>query len=192
MTNNQPDNEIISRIRTGDRKAYEELYRRYYPLIFDFARNIVKNDIEGQDITTETFIKIWLQKDKLKEGGDIKAFLYTITRNACFDHLRSKQRRNASHGEILYLSNEMEILNDFASIDLNLIEKKVIQDINSRIEKLPPKCRQVFKLIFFQGKKILEVAKQLGISPRTVQNHKTSAIRQLRNAFLRNDLSSSD
>jgi len=191
MINSQPDNDDISGFIAGDRKAYEKVYKHHYLPIYNFANGIVKNDQEAKDIAMEAFIKLWGQRDKFKDRENVKAFLWVITRNACFDYLRSIRRRNASHGEILYLSKEEERMASFKSFDFELIEREVIE-VLSQIEALTPRCKDVVKLIFFHGMQVWEIAQQLNISPGTVRYHKTNAIKQLKNVLLKNNLLSSD
>jgi RNA polymerase sigma-70 factor (ECF subfamily) len=183
MNKGQADNDLISRFRTGDREALKEIYLSHYDAIFLFANRIVRNVEEANDITSDTFIKLWKQHAGFKNLPNIKAFLYLTCRNACFDHLRSRQRHNASHREIRYLSREGELWSD-----RELIEMEVLREIRLQVERLPPKCREVFKLIFFKRKKTREVAEQLGVSLATVQEHKSIAIKKLRNALLRKEL----
>lgn len=183
MNKDLSDNDLLTRFCTGDRQALKEIYLFHYNAIFSFACRIVRNVDEANDITSDTFIKLWKQHAGFKNLPNIRAFLYLTCRNACFDHLRSRQRHQASHKEIRYLSREGELWND-----RERIEMEVLQEIGLLVETLPPKCKEVFKLIFFKRKKTREVAEQLGISLATVQEHKSIAIKKLRNALLHKDL----
>jgi RNA polymerase sigma-70 factor (ECF subfamily) len=175
--------DLISRFQTGDRQALKEIYLSYYDVIFAFANRIIRNADEANDITSDTFIKLWKQHAVFKNLLNVRAFLYLACRNACFDHLRSRQRHQASHKELRYLSKEGELSND-----REIIEREVLREIGLQVETLPPKCRQVFELIFIKRKKTREVAEQLGLSLATVQGHKSNAIKKLRNALLQKDL----
>jgi RNA polymerase sigma-70 factor (family 1) len=183
MKKDQLDNDLFSRFRKGDRRANQELYLVYHDAIFVFASRIVRNTEEADDITSDTFNKLWDQRKDFKNLSNIRAFLYLTCRNACFDYLRSLQSHKTSHKEILYLSKEGEMPGD-PGVD----ETEVWKEIYQQVEKLPPRCGQVFRLIFFDGKKTREVAVQLGVTLATVQTHKSIAIKKLRDALLRKDL----
>jgi RNA polymerase sigma-70 factor (ECF subfamily) len=88
-----------------------------------------------------------------------------------------------SHQEIRYLSKEGELWSD-----REVFETAVLKEIRLQAKRLPPRCREVFELIFFKGKKTREVAMQLGVTLATVQTHKTIAIKKLRDALIRKDL----
>lgn len=183
MDKGQADNELIYRFRAGDRQALKEIYASYYDAIFLFANRIVRNADEANDITSDTFIKLWRQHAGFKNLPNIRAFLYLTCRNACFDLLRTRQSHQASHKEILYLSRETEM-----ESDREIVEMEVLREIGLQVEALPPKCKEVFELIFFKQRKTREVAAQLGVSLATVQEHKSIAIKKLRIALLRKDL----
>lgn len=183
MNKSLSDHDLISRFQTGDRQALKEIYLSYYEAIFSFANCIVRNMEEANDITSDTFIKLWKQKAGFKNLLNIRSFLYLACRNACFDHLRSSRRHNASHKEIRYLSKEGEWPDDREAI-----ERELLWEIGLQVEMLPPRCREVFELIFFKSKKTREVAEQLGLSRATVQEHKSIAIKKIRNALLQKDL----
>ncbi len=177
------DSDLFSRFRKGDRRANQEIYLLYYDAIFVFASRIVTNTEEADDITSDTFHKLWNQRKEFKNLSNIRAFLYLTCRNACFDYLRSLQSHKTSHKEILYLSKEEEF-----PFGQGVDETEVWKEIDRQVEKLPPRCREVFGLIFFDGKKTREVAMQLGVTLATVQTHKSIAIKKLRNALMRKDL----
>jgi len=183
MNRGQSENELISRFREGDRQALKEIYLSHYTAIFSFANRIVRNKEEANDITSDTFIKLWKQHADFKNFPNIKAFLYLTCRNACFDHLRSLRRHQSSHEELRYLSVEGE-----SHSDREFIEMEVLVEIGLLVKTLPPRCQEVFELIFFKKKKTWEVAKELGVSLATVQGHKSIAIKKLRNALLKRDL----
>jgi RNA polymerase sigma-70 factor (ECF subfamily) len=183
MNKDQLDNDLFSRFRKGDRQANQEIYLFYYNAIYSFANGIVRNVEEADDITSETFFKLWKQYEDFKNLTNIRAFLYLTCRNACFDYLRSLQSHKMSHQEIRYLSKEGELWSDRETF-----ETEVLREVRLQAKRLPPRCREVFALIFFRGKKTREVAKQLGVTLATVQTHKAIAIKKLRNALIRKDL----
>ena len=107
-----------------------------------------------------------------------------ITRNVCYDHLRRKKKNSLSEAEILYLSEQSAYVENSALMDREVIENEVVYAVYSQIDKLPAQQKRIFKLIFFDGEKVSQIAKLLGIRPQTVLNHKRNAIINLRNSFL--------
>jgi len=183
MNTGQSGNDLAFRLRAGDRQALKEIYLSHYNALFFFAYRLVRNVAEANDITSDCFIKLWRQHDGFENYANIRAYLYLTCRNACFDILRSRQRHNASHREIRYLSQVEELSDDREQDQVELLE-----EIGRQVERLPPRCREVFKMMFFNRKKAREVAEQLGISLSTVHWHKASALNKLRIALLQKDI----
>jgi RNA polymerase sigma-70 factor (family 1) len=183
MNEIRPDNHLISRFREGDRDAFWEICQFYNNRILAFARKIMKNDADAEDIVSETFLKLWRHRQRHEVLRNVKAFLVVTTRNACIDEMRSRKRHRAAHKEIRHLSQEAEMPGDQEGMRAD-----VINEIRLLLETLSPKRREVMRLIFFMGKKTAEVAEQLGISNATVLVHKSDAIRQLRDILRKKNL----
>ena len=183
MNTGQSDNGLVDRLKAGDRQALKEIYLSHYNALFFFAYRLVRNAVEANDVTSDCFVKLWRQHARFKNSANVKAFLYLTCRNACFDILRSRQSHHASHKEIRYLSREEELISD-----RERVQTELLKEIHLQVERLPPKCREVFKLIFFNKKKAREVAEQLGVSLSTVQGHKSSTLKKLRSALSQKDL----
>ncbi|MHA4807912.1 RNA polymerase sigma factor [Flavitalea flava] len=173
---------ICARLREGDRKAFEEIYRSAFRLIYFICKTIVRDKTEAEDITSKTFLKLWETRWKFRSQDHIHAFLLVTSRNASFDYLRARQRQMKAREEIRYLSNETVL-----SHDEEIVRKDLIRELKLRLEKLSPKSREVIKFLYFKEKEIREVAAALGISPVTVSGHKTNALKKLREAFSLNN-----
>ena len=171
--------DIIEKFRRGDAVATKALFDMFYRRLCYYAESILHQRQEAEDIVVESFLKLMRKRDDFEHTGDIKSFLYTATRNACIDYLRKQKRHRQSENEIQYLSEQSA-----STEDIQLINAEVLATLHQEIERLPPQCAQVFKLMFFQQLTTDQVAKQLSISPKTVLNQKGKAILLLRKAFL--------
>ncbi len=172
----------IERFRKGSRVDFQCVYEQYYDSIYTFAYNLVCNEAEAQDITTETFIKLWRLHENFESLNNIKAFLYVTNRNACLNALRFLQKQRLVHKEVLYLiGQEKDIKNE-------MIDAEVFSELNKKIENLPDKCRKIFKLIYLNNLSTSEVAEEMGISNQNVLNQKARAIQILRSGLLRKSL----
>ena len=177
------DNDIwMHRCKTGDESALKDVFDRYGGSLFFFAKNIIDNKEEAEDIVAESFIKLWRQRATFVEQRNIKAYLYVITRNACLNHLKHIKRRNSSHKELMYLENEghEEVMNRVIHAEL----LKIVQD---EIEKLPELAKKIFKLTFVEGLKPDEIALQLSMPTQNVRNNKSRALEILRLSLARRD-----
>lgn len=171
--------DIVEKFRLEDAAATRELYDMFYRPLCYYADSIVHQRQEAEDIVVESFLKLLKKRQDFEDIADIKSFLYTATRNACIDYLRKQKRHRQSESEILYLSEQIS-----SPGDTLLINTEVLHLLYQEIERLPPQCALVFKLLFFQRLTTDETAAQLGISTKTVLNQKGKAIQLLRKAFL--------
>lgn len=168
----------IAAFRDGRQKDFKHAYDLYYDLIYTFAYNLIGKEDEAQDITTDTFIKLWRLHENFESLNNIKAFLYITSRNACLDFLRHLKVERKTYGNILYSQKLEELLPN------EMIDAEVFIELDRQIERLPTKCRKIFKLIYYQNLNTSEVAQELGISNQNVLNQKARAIQLLRTALV--------
>lgn len=169
----------IELFRTGDRVQFKIAYELLYEPIYIFVYNLVKDEHEAQDITTDTFVKLWRLHASFESFSNIKAFLYVTSRNACLDYFRKLQRDRSAQKEIMYLLRDgSDVKNE------EVIEATVFSELARQIESLPGKCRKIFELIYFNNLSTAEVAEQMGISNQNVLNQKAKAINILRSGPL--------
>jgi RNA polymerase sigma-70 factor (family 1) len=162
----------------GDEKAFHGLYQQLYPSILVLANNMVSNKQEAQDICTESFIKLFQTQEKFESIQNIKAFLFTITRNACINSIKKQARHSLGHKQLLYLAE------DKVEIFKNETEAELVEMIYASIEELPKKCRKIFKMTLL-GYSYEEIAEHHNISISTVRNQKARGLKLLRIALLK-------
>jgi RNA polymerase sigma-70 factor (family 1) len=171
----QKHTDIISKFHEGDEAAVRHVYHLHYRAICYFAEQLINDKAEAEDIAVNTFIKLLNKRTDFDNLTDIKSFLYTAARNACFDLLRRNKVKDKLGRELAYLSAPDEQFGE-----QEMIIAKVLQVIYVEAEKLPGQCKQVFKLIFMEGKSTAIVASEMNISPQTVLNQKNKALQVLR------------
>lgn len=169
------EKDIITDFHLGKEKASHHLYNLHFPSLCYFADRMIDDKHEAEDIVVDTFMKLLNKKADFDNLSDIKSFLYTATSNACLDSLRKRKRQESVHREIKYLLAEDENV----GID-EMIIAKVLQTIHIEIEGLPTQCRKIFKSIFLENKSTSKIAIEMKISPQTVLNQKSKALRLLR------------
>jgi len=182
-----PDNyDLINGFRNGEEVSVRHLYHLHYRALCYFAEQLVSDKQEAEDIAVESFIKLLQKKTDFNNLSDIKSFLYTTTRNACFDLLRKNKVKDKSNRELEYLAQP-----DDQFGEAEMITAKVLQTIYAEMENLPSQCRKVFTSIFIEGKTTAAIAEEMGISSQTVLNQKSKALQTLRFALYKEGLLSS-
>jgi RNA polymerase sigma-70 factor (family 1) len=170
--------DLVALFNRGNEKAYYGLYRELYPSIFTLANKMVNNTQEAQDICTESFVKLFQTKEKFETLQNLKAYLFSITRNACLDVIKMEERHSLRHKELLYLmENKEEVFKQEVEADL-------VEMVYASIEDLPKKCRNILKMTL-TGISYEEIAARLNISVSTVRNQKARGVKLLRIALLK-------
>lgn len=167
---------IIDRFKTGDEQAFTIVYDRFYYSIYQYARQWLKSSSDAEDVTAETFIKLFHHRERFVSHANIEAFLKVTVRNACFNNLRYHRVRASKREELIYqLSQEEQA--DFRWVQA---EEAFLDLVFAEVDRLPEKMRNIFLLSYRDGLKPAEIAEKLGLEVRTVSNQKTNAIRILK------------
>lgn len=166
---------IISAFKKGDEKATQQLFNSFFKPLCFFNEQIVGNRQLAEDIATESFIKLIDRKHDFFGIAPMRSFLFVVSKNACIDFLR-QNKKNVALGEHL---NGLVNWDD-SFIEREMIIAKVLQIIYTEIEMLPNQCKNVFRSIFIEGKTTHEIAREMQISPQTVLNQKSKALKLLR------------
>lgn len=174
-----PGHQVIIEFKEGSKEAFAEVYKTHFASLFFFVRRFINDRQEAEDITAETFIKLWKIRFNFDTHQNIKAFLYITARNACLDCLRAQKRNSGAQQELMYLLMQ----NDGVTFIQDEVKGDVLQEIKNEIENLPPKCQQIFKMAFLERVKNADIAEQLGLTVQTVKNQKVRAIKLLRLAI---------
>ncbi len=179
----QEELKILTAFKNKDAKAFAHILMLHRKALVYFAEQIVGIREEAEDIVAITFIKLWEKHRDFDSIPEIRSFLYVTTRNACLDFLRYSKRVSASQKDYSYWADnkEEEILHI-------MYDAEMLAEIRREIELLPKKCREIFKLAFFQGLRNPEIADKLGLSVKTVRNQRAKAVHLIRTAFLKRNL----
>lgn len=163
---------------------FQELFREYEHRLYVFIMKILRSDATAKDIIQDVFLKLWIIRSKLPEIENINAFLYRLTENRVYDHLRATATRQ-EYRQALW--NQLQRAN---SGDEEILEKKEFHSIiRDAIRHLPPQRRTVYLLNKDEGLKQKEIARKLQLSPNTVRNHLAEAIRQI-GTYVKKNMSS--
>ncbi|GHT60506.1 DNA-directed RNA polymerase sigma-70 factor [Bacteroidia bacterium] len=169
-----PDYFCVKCLANGDEDAFVTLYRKYHKKIYYSALNLTRSEVLSQDITQDVFLKIWDTKQTLDPNQNFAAYISVICRNAIFDTFKK-----AVHEEKI-----KKELQQFANISENPEEEDFYEEyrhiLTEAIRNLPPQRRSIFERCKLQEQSYDEVAKSLGISRSTVQDHIVKANKAIR------------
>ena len=175
----------ILRLRDGDNNAYEQIYKTLYPQLFYFVCEYIADEETAHNILQDTFLSLWEKRAILFEDFNLKAWLYTVTKNKALKHLRHQEYINQFSSDKKLTFNE-NTLNAFALERLNtsvIAFHEIEQVIEKTLNNLPPQYREVFIMSRFGNFKNRQIAEKLTISEKTVEAHITKTLKLLKIAL---------
>lgn len=184
MIYNQIENEsrLVKSLSEGNILAFNSLFRAYGTRLYRFAIGYLKSDEEAEELVQEVFTIIWEKKSDLKNELSFKSYLFTIAFNIIRKHFRTR----AQLSEYIRLRSDDDYdIRTSELISYNSLFKYVTELVN----QLPEKRKQVFIKSRFDGLSIREIAEELNISHKTVENQLTDALKFIRNNLNREEIS---
>ena len=170
--------------RNGNEKALSYFFNKHHKALYYFTSKLVQEQNQAEEIVSDAFQKLWLRRRDFQTEQNIKAFLFIASRNASFNHFKHTKRKTAAQEKYLKDFEESEEM-----VMFEYIQTEIVDVLKQEIEALPDKCREVFKMIYFENLKTDEIARNLGISVQTVRNQKTRAIELIRTSLLKQGIS---
>jgi len=164
---------LLKEINNGSKNAFKYLYTAYYNELCIFANSYTKDADTAEDLVQNVMVSLWEKKKNISITTSIKSYLYRCVYNQFINHYRKVKKEFSLQEEL-----RANILIDFADEDESLTNKK-IDLINTEIEKLPTKCKEVFIMSKRQGMKYKEIAEELNISIKTVEAHICKALKKI-------------
>lgn len=161
------DDDLVEQIRLGDERAAEELIRRYYTSILRYCKRHCFHLEKAEDLTQETFLKLFLNLPGYQGKRKFKAYLYTIANHLCIDESRKMRVYSLEGEEISYESDEMRRIEDHS-------------EINYLLKALTPEQREAVILRFGEQLEFREIAEVMGCNMRTAQSRVRNALKIMR------------
>ncbi len=166
---------VIREMGQGNKAALDLLFKHYYPKLYGFSKGFLKIEDDIDDILQEVFIKLWINREKIRGSDTFNAYIFTITKNLLINYLQAKLKKETFKANLYQKALAEEYLTD------NLAEYNEIKDcVDSTISKLPPKRQQIFSLSRKGGLSNKEIAKKMDISIKTVEDHITHSIKYIK------------
>ncbi len=176
--NHLTDKELTSLLQSGepaDRAAFTEIYNRYWPKLFLHARHMLSDDDLAQDLVQEVFSWIWANGKELSLSQSLSAYLYGAVRNKVLDQIKHEKVKALKFADIsAYMTS------GHFGLDEQLNYKELVAIIESEIQLMPPKMREIFELSRHADLPHKVIAEQLGISEQTVRKQIQRALRLIR------------
>ncbi|MEN6457281.1 MAG: RNA polymerase sigma-70 factor [Prolixibacteraceae bacterium] len=173
-----PDNELIENLRKGDVEAFDLVYEKYAQKLYAFSLKYLKSSEETKELVQSVFLKLWENQRNLRKETSFKSYLFTIAYNEICNLFRRRKYQKKFISEALTESQEA------SDTTANQIDyESVLQQIETIIHRLPEKQKTIFVKSRIEGRSTKEIASELGLSPGTVDNYLSEALKFIRNSL---------
>jgi len=176
------DHSLVQLLQKGNVTAFDSLFEVYSPKLYGFALKYFKNETDAEELVQEVFVKVWENRQTLKSELSFKSYLFTIALNLIRKYFNKKA---TSLRYLESLQNDPEFSDQITTEDYETTLRKIYQII----DQMPERRREIFLKSKLEGKSSKEVATELNISPGTVDNQVSEALRFTRSQLKAENIS---
>lgn len=174
MIDSKNEQQLVKLLQKGNVEAFDSLFGAYSSKLFGFAFKYFRNESDAEELVQEVFVKVWENRQSLKSEYSFRSYLFTIALN------QIRKYYNKKAASLRYLESlSAETVTSEAGNNENY--ELALQKLNSIIDTMPPRRREIFIKSKLEGKSSKEIASELNITPGTVDNQVSEAIRFIRN-----------
>jgi len=184
------DKELIKAYLKGDEKSLEILVSKHLKSVFGFVYHYVGDAQSAEDITQETFLKVWKNLKKFDKNKSFKNWIFTIAKNTAFDYLKKKKPMLFSQFQDADGKNNfIDNIKDKSLMPNEIAEQNNLKNyFDGAIKGLSEKYGMVLSLYYVENLNFREIAEKLGESINTIKSRHRRGIALLKNEIATNDL----
>lgn len=175
------ETELMLRISEGDEASFTLLYHHYVPQLSAFLQRLTHSPAIADELVQETFLQIWINRDKLPSVEQPRAWIFRIAANITYNFLK---RRITERNILEKMSSGIPMYQP-SMVEESLHLRQLKESIKEAVNGLTPQRKKIYQLSREGGMSIPEIAERLGLSPNTVKNTLVTALQQIRD-FLSN------
>ena len=163
-------------IRQSNIEAFEKLFREYYAPLCRYANSFVNDMDAAEEIVQDFFYHYWKDRKKIRIRLSVQSYLYRSIRNNSLKYLEQMSVRRRYAERIIAVATETEQV----TLTEQIHARELQQIIDDTLAELPERCKVIFQMNRFEGRKYNEIAKELSISVKTVEANMSKALRVFR------------
>lgn len=177
---NTSDEILWSLYLKGDKQAFDQIYRRYHPLLLNYGCRLSHNQDLIQDCIQNLFMKLMSKSRKLSDTPSVKGYLFKAFRNNLLDSLEKEEK----HSEFIFIDEIPETFH--ATTEEESALKEDISNLSLAYKELSAKQKEILYLFYIKGISHKEIANILGINYQSSKNRLSQSLVQLRRIFFSN------
>jgi RNA polymerase sigma-70 factor (ECF subfamily) len=170
---------IIRQFKQGDHHSFRVLYEKYAPKLYAFSKKYLQSTEDVEEIVQEVFLRIWEKRSNIDEYQSFSAYVIQAAKHRIFNGFRKKVNEQAYIDFLVFADDSSK---NYTELDVDYRDIKI--KVENAISAMPPKRQEIFRMSREKGLKNKEIADQLEISIKTVENQMGQALK-----FLRDELS---
>jgi len=169
------DNELVERLQKGDVEAFDLIYDKYSGKLYAFGLKYRKSRAEAEELVQSVFLKVWENHKNLKKELSFKSYLFTIAYNDICKLFRKRNYQKKFIDDTLYENSQSS-----TEIEDGIDYQSVMERVQQIVNKLPERQKTIFLKSRQEGKSSKEIAKEVGLSPGTIDNYISEALKFIR------------
>lgn len=173
--------QLWERLLHDDQEAFVVLYRTYWADMYKAAYNVLKDRDQSLDIVQEIFTWLWEHRKQLNIQSSLKGYLLAAVKFKTANLIRNGKIRDDFFDRLARMEKPVDSNEAGSRLEVKVLEALIRQTVNT----LPDRCRAIYRLSRNQNLSNREIAHELGISVKTVENQMTIALRRLQGVVAR-------
>src|ERR1019366_8153342 len=165
---------LVELLSKGDHLAFSEIYSRFWQKLFVVAHNRLKEKYEAEDIVHDVFSSLWANRNKIQIES-LENYLATATKYMVLSKIKRKELQRIYYKTSSQSNPVFEL-----SVETSMHCKRILEIVKIEVEKLPEKCKLIFKYSREEGMPVKQIAQELSISSKTVENQLNKALKKLK------------
>lgn len=178
MDSQNSEIQLIKAFKKGDANAFKSLFEQHHKRLYSFLLKLLRSKEDAEEIVQDSFLKIWENRENYWEDYPFESLLFRIARNTSLNYIRKKVNRKALEDHLNFFTDVSE-----SSADQYILFQETQGIIETILNGLPPKRKEIFLLQKIEGLSRQEIANKLGISIITVDHQLLKANKHVSEEF---------
>lgn len=171
----QGEREAVERLKRGDIEAFDLLYKLYASKLHAFSLKYLRSEADAEELVQSVFIKLWETRKRVDSELSFRSYLFTIAYNDICKFFRNRSYLQKFVNETIITS-----VNASSDTEDSTDYRSVLDEVSKIVDSLPDNQKKAFIKSRFEGKASKQIAAELHLSPATVDNYISSALKLIR------------
>ncbi len=169
----------FDKIRNGDKKEFDRVYQKYYPILVQFAQGFLVDRMACEEVVQNLFIHLWENRQTIKIHSSLEPYLLVSTKNRCLNKIKKLQIEDAHNA--LYVQSLIDVAVTDPYEETAQVKERLLSELEDAISSLPTQVKTIIELKYLKSKKLKEISELLKITENSVKTQIKRGKTKLRN-----------